>query len=331
MPHELTEALHEAIRTYRFDPSSDFLKSMIGSITEARGNYAHPDRIWASQITKPMFDIYHSCIGTEQTNPVSPEVSMCGLVGKVVELVLIGYLYQKGVIRKPSAEQDRVEYIHKGCKFTGKLDADLIVEMCDGTPLEVKSVHNEGWNHQKKCGWTEGDLSEGKVKQNFLAQLGLYMKVREKSRGVLAIINRGRGNHWIFDVHLQENGWISCLNTSYNLDTRLSKLAKLMRCNIQTGIEPKPDWPYHAPLTDELLDLFYMSRAKSAIKGDRIISGDPSCKDDEQMYFQPQYSQYKDLWLLREARDRGVSPESLMEYSPDEVVFLKDYCKRRGK
>lgn len=307
--NEYRTAFFEAYSKHRFNATPELLEAMHGAIAENGQTKPHPDRIYASQLMSPRFDIYHSCIGTEPDSPTSAEVMLTADTGKMLELMLVSMLAKDGHIRVPSAEQEYLTYEHNGCRFVGRLDATGL----DGSPIEIKTEHNEG-------GFMIRDMEKGIVKEKYLAQIGLYCLALGKDGGTLIIINRGRGHQFFLDVYLRD-GWVSCMDTSVHIGAQLDELAKLMRCNISAGIEPKPDFEYHPHLTDDLLAGFSKTRIKDAIQGRRILSGHP---------YYPQYSSYKHRWIEREANDKMADPESLMEYSRDEIEFLKDYCKRKG-
>lgn len=256
---------------------------------------------WASDCQKNVFDIYHAFIGTEPTNPFTPHALWRFKCGEYAEKGLIDALRHAGVVKMADEDQMRVELEWEGIKITGY--ADIVLNDKEESIVEVKSFYGS---------WQEKELSQGKVKQNYLMQLAVYMFFKEHRYGLLYMVPMPAGTHYQFRLEQYMPGRFRCNDVEFDIRHEFARWKRLYNNNIVPKIEPKSEYVYKKPIKDINWSRVSSGDISKARNGHKVI-GD----------WQVQYSQYKDLIIEREGTEPG--------YTLDEIQLIKSLTKGYSK
>lgn len=143
------------------------------------------DYLWASDIGKSHFDVYHKMIGTKADNPITIDGLHKMKSGELYEEAYLNSLQKQGIGLE---QQVRIELPETDThlKVTGKIDAVLKVETL-GVPLEVKSVNSRAFwyvERQNKGNWYQGFYIP------YHLQLYTYITAKSAKYGILLFISR---------------------------------------------------------------------------------------------------------------------------------------------
>lgn len=138
------------------------------------------DYLWASEIGKPHYDIYHKLIGTKPDNPITIEALGKIQAGEMFEEVYVNQLRNRGisVVTKIKCKLKTRKYL----TITGEVDCQVRREI-----TEIKSVNsNAFWHIQRK---NSGDWFTGFYVPYYF-QLITYLKAKRRKKGKLIFISR---------------------------------------------------------------------------------------------------------------------------------------------
>jgi hypothetical protein len=240
---------------------------------------------WATDFGKNAFDIYHSWIGTEPTNPFKPETLIMFEVAKKLEMAWVENMAEAGLL-KPQKEQLHFFMEREDVPVTGMLDG--ITK--DGYPIEIKSFY--GYYQEKS-------LIAQNPKSSYCGQLAVYMDYLDVDKGYLLHICRGTGKIYLFE-QTRKGDEFTCGNTKINLLSEYQRWSKIYKDFIMKTKEPPSDYQYKYPLDE----INYTKQTKAAIsraKRNESVLGD----------WQVKYSAYKDLIIEREGCGTGYSAKEL--------------------
>lgn len=240
---------------------------------------------WASDVEKPLFDLYHSFIGTKPTNPPDAEKMMMFTVGKMTEVALVETFLKMGLVA--TTEQEHIQMEREGIPISGYID----VQFTDGVLGEIKSYYGD---------YQSRELEAGKPKLSYLKQLAVYMDFKQATTGKLIYIHRGTGE--MFEFILERVGTIfTCRDIVFDITETYRRWAKLYNENILPKVEPKSEYRYKIPLATIDWRTLSKSDIQKARNNQKVI-GDG---------WQVQYSNYKDLLLAREGVQPGYTEAEL--------------------
>ena len=241
----------------------------------------------ASDFQKIGFDIYHSFIGTPETNPAVWTDSLKWAAGKGVELQMVQILKDNGIVAADfnQAGEETTEMERNGVKVRMKFDAiiaggeDLVI----GSPLEVKTINNKNSFDIKK-------YAEGFPRESYVGQLSIYMDALKKDTGYLFVASIDGLNNFWFDCKKIGEGKYQCGQTQVDINKEYERWAKIWKC-VQDKVEPDPFefGRYKIPVAE--IDWSKVSKTdiSKARNGMKVI-GDPEA-------WHVSYSSYKNLLL----------------------------------
>lgn len=249
---------------------------------------------WATDTEKPLFELYHSWIGTPVTNPIEPEKLVMFIAAKMCEMALIEMLQKIGIVKVQ--EQERIEMTRRGVPVSGYMDGVFT----DGSPIEAKTFYG---SYQLK------DLKAGLPKLSYLKQLAVYMDAKDVSLGKLVLMERGTGEMFEFTLVRTSDLKFKCMAQEFDLDDTYKRWSKLYQENILPKIEP------------DIAEYRYKYDIKT-VDWSKVSSGDISrARTGAAVYgdWQLKYSPYKNLWLQKQGSTLG--------YSDEELAFIRDKTK----
>jgi len=181
------------------------------------------DYLWASEIGKSHFDIYHKMIGTKPDNPITLEGLKKMKAGELFEEAFVSDLRNKGV-KFTAQEKIELPETKDRLKITGKIDVEI--ELPDeNVPIEVKSVNSRAfWYTEKQDGgnWYKGFYV------SYYMQLLTYIIAKNANYGLLIFISRDDTTKAEIILQNKENG----------LRRDWDKWIKEITHYIREGIEP---------------------------------------------------------------------------------------------
>lgn len=278
---------------------------------------------WASDSEKMLFDIFHTWMGTEPTNPIEPETRMIFNAGKMMELAIVEVMEKaemlankfivdvgdngkigeakagdivdvkpEQILRVPTKEEQlRIEMERRGVPISGYVDAVL----SDGTPVEIKSFYGA---------YQSRDLEAGKPRTSYLKQLAIYMDYLGVNLGKLLYIDRGTGQMFEFDLTRQDDLTFQCNDIQFNLDNTYKRWELFYRDHILTKVEPPIEYRYKIPPKEVNWKSLSRSDISKARNNRRVIGDHP---------WAVLYSPYKDLIVERQGTTLGYSSGELEE------------------
>lgn len=256
--------------------------------------------MYASDFGKPIFELYHSLIGTPQSNPPEWYETLKWDAGKGVEMAMLKVLKTNGLVT-PEYDQEthgKIEFERAGVPIHGKIDAKLIN---GDIPVEIKSVNNKNSQDIKKY---ENYLP----RENYVGQLAVYMDALNKDTGVLFVAAIDGLSRFAFNCTKVSAGIYQCGNTVVDLNKEYARWARVWNM-AQNKIEPDPmEYQYKYDIDT----LHWKSQSKASISAARngaAVLGD----------WQVKYSPYKDLWIQQQGATLG--------YSDDELKRINEYTK----
>jgi hypothetical protein len=260
------------------------------------------DTFWASETEKPLFDIYHTWMGTPVTNPVDAEKLVMFSAAKMMELALVTKLQKMGIAKKGD-EQQRFQIEREGIQISGYTDCIFT----DGSVGEIKTYYGD---------YQTRELEAGRPKTNYLKQLAIYLDALDQDRGKLIYLDRGTGAMYEFTLLREKNLQFKCMNIEFDLLDTYKKWAKFYEENILKEKEPDPfidAGKYKADINT--LDWTKVSKADigAARNGHKVIG------ENRAEHWKVLYSPYKDLWIQKQGQTLG--------YTSTELAKIKDLTK----
>jgi len=259
-------------------------------ITKLDNEHEHKrTSFWATDCEKPLFDLYHSWMGTKPTNPFEAEKLTMFNAAKMCEVALIETLDDMGMLQQVE-EQIKIEMTRHGVPITGYLDG----RFKEGYPLEVKSYYGM---YQAK------ELREGKPRPSYLKQLAVYMDALNEDRGKLVYMDRGTGEMHEFTLLRTGKTSFKCLMVEFDLDDTYKRWSDFYFAHVLTKEEPESEFRYKIPVGE--LDWSKVSKGDiSKARNNHKVIGDS---------WQVAYSPYKNLIIEREGTCLGYSDTELVQ------------------
>lgn len=282
---------------------------------------------WPSETATDVFDLYHKWTGTKVTDPVDSETMAMFQVGNLIEQAYVNIFDELNILK---GGQVRIEMERFGINVTGyidciiyntddtskiKLSKDLakkignqvtkeeLLELTGNSleiiPVEIKSFYGD---------WQDKDLQNGNVKENYVAQLSIYLDYLDLKEGILFYINRGRGQTYQFKVKKISEWKYKCNDMVVDLEKIYKRWSRLYKNNILKKIEPKPEYTYKYDI-DKLNWKEQKPSAISNARNNHKVIGD----------WQAMYSSYFQLHLKYEKTQRG--------YTDKEIEKIKEKTK----
>ena len=242
----------------------------------------------ASDFGKIGFDIYHSFIGTPETNPAAWNESLKWAAGKGVELQMVQILKDNGIVAADysQAEEDTLTMERLGVPIRMKIDAMVSkndFDLVEGCPIEIKTINNKNSFDIKK-------YAEGFPRESYVGQLAIYMDYLQKETGYLFVASIDGLNNFWFECKKTGEGKYQCGQTQVDINKEYERWAKIWKC-VQDKVEPDPFefGRYKIPVGDILWNKVSKTDISKARNGMKVI-GDPEA-------WHVSYSSYKNLLL----------------------------------
>ena len=271
------------------DENKYLITQMQEHLTKLDGEHEHKrTSFWATDCEKPLFDLYHSWVGTKPTNPIEAEKLTMFSAAKMTEKALVETLDQMGLLQGVPEEQLRIEMTRNGVPISGYLDG----RFKEGYPLEVKTYYGM---YQAK------ELREGKPRSSYLKQLAVYMDALNEDKGKLIYMDRGTGEMHEFTLLRTGKSVFKCLAVEFDLEDVYKRWSDLYFDHVLPQEEPKSEFRYKIPVLE--LDWKTVSKGDiSKARNNKKVIGDS---------WQVAYSPYKNLIIEREKTCLGYSDTEL--------------------
>ncbi len=245
---------------------------------------------WATETETPAFDIYHKWIGTEPTNPPSPEKLLMFSAAKMIEQAIVDRLVKSGHVQVLESQQ-RIDFEHKGFRITGYADA---IEM-NGDPIEVKTYY--GYEQDKQ-------IKSRQPKASYLKQLAIYIYALNRQRGTLLYMERGYGDLHEFELLRTGDTTFKCESIEFDLADVFERWSNIYYGYIEQEKEPPLEFKYKIPVREIDWSKESKSDVMKARNNQRVVGN-----------WQATYSPYLELWLAKEGTQRG--------YTLEEIQYIK--------
>lgn len=261
------------------------------SIEDDRDGRRENDEFHASDMLKPNLDIYWSFTEEPKTNPPTWNETLKWGAGLGVEAQILMIMKQCGwVADSYDQEEEDMMIKREGIKVSCHADAIHV----DGFPIEIKSVNNKNYYDIK-------NYREGNPRENYVAQLAVYMDALGKERGYLFVATVDGLDYFLMPCFKIGEGVYKCGNVEVNIYDEYKRFAKLYEENIK----PKklPDiWQYRYKY--DLNDIDWRELPNSQISKARTnkrVIGD----------WQVQYSDWKDKIIELQGTTPGYTDEEI--------------------
>lgn len=242
----------------------------------------------AADCEKNVFDLYHSLIGTPQTNPPDLHSLDRFIKGEKSEEIVYTLLNELNLVEFGGQEQYTIDENWNGIRIVGH--PDFLLK--DGTLIENKSWYGY---------YQEQELAAGKPKVSYLKQLAVYMFFLEKQRGELFMEPlEPIHQRYQFPLFQLSPGRFKCNDIEFDITQEFARWKRLWDKNVVPRIEPKSEYRYKTPINEINWSKLSKSAITEARMGRKVI-GD----------WQVAYSAYRDLIIEREGSAIGYSLEEL--------------------
>ncbi len=252
---------------------------------------------YASDVLKPVLDLYFSFKGVEPTNPMEWYSTLRFGAGNGVEASMLKILKDSGFVNEDYDQKvhGRIEIEREGIKINGYIDA--ITK--DGLPIEIKSINNKNQFDIAK-------YEDGKPRQNYVGQLAIYMDALNVDSGYLFVASIDGLNYFLFECKKIGERKYKCKDTEVDLDIEYKKWSNLFKEYVEKDIVP-PATEYIYKHDVNKIDWSKVSKsAISKARNGHAVVGD----------FQIAYSPYKDKIIELQGSQLG--------YSEDEIKIIKE-------
>lgn len=255
---------------------------------------------YASDVFKPVLDIYLSFTGVEPTNPPSWYDTLKMEAGKGVEMGMLKVLKDSGFVNEDYDQKTHghIEIEREEIKINGYIDA--ITK--DGLPIEIKSINNKNL-------FDIARYENGNPRENYVAQLAVYMDALDKETGYLFVSTIDGLNRFLLECKKIGERKYRCKNTIVDLDIEYKKWHNLYYENVQKSVMPDLfEYTYKIPL--EKIDWSKISKTEisKARNGHKVLG-------DWRISFSP----YKDMIVKLQGATLG--------YTPEEMEIIKNKTK----
>jgi len=306
----------------------NLLDAMIRTIIKGdRVNYRDRRAHYASGNLQCLRDQYWQWKKEPETNPTDAIGAMKMLVGNAVEAGLVQSILNRLHFLGFHVIGTQVAVGGSDPNWDGYLDALMAHQKEDGTwdkfVLEIKTKSGYGAD----LFWRQPEPSP-----EYMTQLGLYLKdlhskgvtdhgsflyvlLSDANFGQLVIIDciyDSKSDSIICMEAQRSDGSIYKLNASLNITAALDRWKQLDR-HLIAGTEPRGEYNYKYPLTEQLLREIPDAKLKKIVEGS-LVYGD----------WQPVYSRYKNKQLLVD----GIVPERTEE---EKALARAEYRRRHPR
>lgn len=261
-----------------------------------RGEKKKKTSFWASETEAMAFDIYHTWMGTPQTNTMGGETVMMLTMRSMSEKSAVALMRKANILVKRFTNDERVyfEWGENKVPISGYPDAGVYLDG-ETAIVEIKTYYGQH-NHIQVTG--------GKVRTSYLKQLAIYLYHFKVTHGILLMINQGTGEMTEFDLYQNpENPYhFTCPDNEIeiNLLDTFKRFEQIYVDHILPRKEPPIEYVYKYPI--ETLNFDKLSSADiSAARNGRKVLGD----------WQVKYSNFKDLIIQRQGTVPGYTEAEL--------------------
>lgn len=255
---------------------------------------------YASDVFKPVLDLYFAFKGIEPTNPPEWNDTLKWGAGKGVEESMLKVLKDSGFVAEDYDQKvhGRIEIEREGVKINGYIDA--ITK--SGLPIEIKSINNKNQFDIAK-------YEDGKPRENYVGQLAVYMDALNVGIGYLLVASIDGLNYFLFECKKVGEGKYKCKDTEVDIGAEYKKWAKLYTGNIEKDIVPQPtEYIYKRDVNE--IDWSKVSKtAISKARNGHAVVG------DWQITFSP--------WKNKIIEMQG----STLGYTDEEIAIIKEKTK----
>ncbi len=252
---------------------------------------------YASDVLKPVLDLYFSFKGVEPTNPMEWYSTLRFGAGNGVEASMLKILKDSGFVNEDYDQKvhGRIEIEREGIKINGYIDA--ITK--DGLPIEIKSINNKNQFDIAK-------YEDGKPRQNYVGQLAIYMDALNVDSGYLFVASIDGLNYFLFECKKIGERKYKCKDTEVDLDIEYKKLSNLFKEYVEKDIVPPATEYIYKHDVNKIDWSKVIKSAISKARNGHAVVGD----------FQIAYSPYKDKIIELQGSQLG--------YSEDEIKIIKE-------
>jgi len=255
---------------------------------------------YASDVYKPVLDLYFRFNGVEPTNPPHWYDTLKWGAGNGVEEAMLKVLKDSGFVEEEydQKEHGRIDIEREGVEIHGYIDAISK----DGLPIEIKSINN-------KNRFDIENYENGKPRQNYVGQLAVYMDALGVDRGYLLVSSIDGLHRFLLECEALDNRKYKCCNTEVDLDKVYKRWSRLWEHNITKDTIPKAtEYTYKYSLKDMDWKTQSKTNITKARNGHKVL-GD----------WQITYSPWKDKIIEMQEESIG--------YTPEEIIFIKEQTK----
>lgn len=252
---------------------------------------------YASDVFKPVLDLYFAFKGVEPTNPPEWYQTMKWGAGKGVEESMLKVLKDSGFVAEDYDQKihGRIEIEREGIKINGYIDA--ITK--EGLPIEIKSINNKNQFDIAK-------YEDGKPRINYVGQLAVYMDALNVDTGYLLVSSIDGLSYFLFECKKVGERKYKCKDTEVDLDAEYKRWAKLYFENIEKDITPEAtEYLYKYDINTLDWDKVSKTSISKARNGHAVVG-------DWQITFSP--------WKDRIIKAQG----STLGYTEDEIKIIKE-------
>ena len=237
-----------------------------------------------------VFDMYHSLIGTPETNPPDYKSLDRFMKGELTEDMVYILLNELGLVEFGGEQQYDIDVVWNGIRVSAH--PDFLLKDEDLSLVECKSWY--GYYQQK-------ELEAGRPKTSYLKQLAIYMFFLQKQRGELFMAPlEPIHERYQFPLFQTSPGHFKCNDIEFDITQELARWKRLWDKNVVPRIEPKSEYRYKYPLDEINWSTLSKSTIGDVRMGKKVI-GD----------WQVEYSRYKNMIIEREGVSLGYSLEEL--------------------
>lgn len=255
---------------------------------------------YASDVFKPVLDLYFAFKGVEPTNPPEWQDTLKWGAGSGVEASMLKVLKESGFVAENynQKEHGRIEMQREGVQINGYIDA----KTKDGLPIEIKSINNKNQFDIAK-------YESGNPRENYVGQLAIYMDALNVDTGYLFVSSIDGLNRFLFECKKTGERKYKCNNTEVDIDKEYFKWSKLYKNNIEKDIIPQPTEYVYKRKVDEIDWSKISKNAISKARNGHAVIGD----------WQISYSQWKNLIISMQ--------EETLGYTEKELEIIKEKTK----
>ena len=269
---------------------------MTNILTKLKYNTEDREKLafYPSETNKSLIDMYFGFKNVPKTNPPLWFETLKWGAGNGVEDSMVDILKSNGVVPEDYSQKEhgRIEIEREGVQINGYIDAKDI----HGKPIEIKSINN-------KNKWDIDAYEAGFPKENYVAQLAIYMDALEVEEGYLfASTVDGLHTFW-FKCEKVEKRKYKCGKMEVDLDKIYKRWSGFYQNNVLKDIEPEFEDIYKLPV--EEIDWKEVSKGdiSKARNGHKVVGSGESWRIT--------YSDWKDLIVEKQGAELGYSQKEM--------------------